>query len=49
MGRPGFVTAALQRVLINDRPDLVVAIGPMPMMNACVETTRPAGVRPWCR
>ena len=44
-GRPGFVTAALQDVLGRDRPDLVVAIGPMPMMHACAETTRPHGVR----
>jgi glutamate synthase (NADPH) small chain len=44
-GRPGFVTAALQDVLENDKPDLVIAIGPMPMMNACVETTRPFGVK----
>jgi homotetrameric NADPH-dependent glutamate synthase len=44
-GRPGFVTAALQEVLERDRPDLVVAIGPLPMMNACVETTRPFGVK----
>ncbi len=44
-GKPGFVTAELQRVLAADRPDLVVAIGPLPMMHACVETTRPSGVK----
>jgi homotetrameric NADPH-dependent glutamate synthase len=44
-GRPGFVTAALADVLRNDRPDLVVAIGPMPMMHACTETTRSDAVR----
>ena len=44
-GKPGFVTAALQEVLEKDKPDLVVAIGPLPMMNACVETTRPFGVK----
>lgn len=44
-GRPGFVTEALADVLVNDRPDLVVAIGPMPMMHACTEVTRPHGVR----
>ena len=44
-GRQGFVTAALKDVLDNDRPALVVAIGPLPMMNACVETTRPYGVK----
>ncbi len=44
-GKPGFVTTALKEVLDNDKPDLVVAIGPLPMMNACVETTRPYGVK----
>jgi len=44
-GKPGFVTAALKEVLETDRPDLVIAIGPLPMMNACVETTRPFGVK----
>jgi homotetrameric NADPH-dependent glutamate synthase len=44
-GKPGFVTAALKEVLEIDRPDLVIAIGPLPMMNACVETTRPFGVK----
>jgi homotetrameric NADPH-dependent glutamate synthase len=44
-GRPGFVTAALKDVLDAGKPDLVVAIGPMPMMHACVETTRPYGVK----
>ncbi len=32
-------------MLERDKPDLVVAIGPLPMMNACVETTRPFGVK----
>jgi homotetrameric NADPH-dependent glutamate synthase len=44
-GKPGFVTAALKEVLETQQPDLVVAIGPLPMMNACVETTRPFGVK----
>ena len=44
-GRPGFVTQALEDVLKNDKPDLVVAIGPLPMMNACVETSRPFGTK----
>jgi len=44
-GKPGFVTAALKEVLERDKPDLVIAIGPLPMMNACVETTRPYGVK----
>jgi homotetrameric NADPH-dependent glutamate synthase len=44
-GRPGFVTDALRSVLETDPVDLVIAIGPLPMMNACVETTRPFGVK----
>ncbi|HYG68603.1 MAG TPA: sulfide/dihydroorotate dehydrogenase-like FAD/NAD-binding protein, partial [Anaeromyxobacteraceae bacterium] len=44
-GRPGFVTQALKELCEKDKPDLVVAIGPLPMMNACVETTRPFGVK----
>jgi len=44
-GRPGLVTAALTEVLETDRPDLVVAIGPLPMMQACAEATRPFGVK----
>ncbi len=44
-GRPGFVTDALKHVLETDKPDMVVAIGPLPMMNACVEVSRPFGVK----
>lgn len=44
-GRQGFVTDALRDLLTEDRPDLAIAIGPLPMMNACQETTRPFGVK----
>ncbi|ACL66314.1 glutamate synthase (NADPH), homotetrameric [Anaeromyxobacter dehalogenans 2CP-1] len=44
-GKPGFVTQALKEVCEQDKPDLAIAIGPLPMMNACVETTRPFGVK----
>jgi len=44
-GRPGFVTEALREVVETEHPDLVVAIGPMPMMRACVEVTRPSGTK----
>ncbi|GAB2582027.1 bifunctional dihydroorotate dehydrogenase B NAD binding subunit/NADPH-dependent glutamate synthase [Ramlibacter solisilvae] len=44
-GRQGFVDAALRDVLARDGADLVVAIGPMPMMHACAEASRPFGVR----
>jgi homotetrameric NADPH-dependent glutamate synthase len=43
-GRPGLVSDALAEVVAADRPDRVVAIGPMPMMRACAEATRAAGV-----
>ncbi|WP_242394775.1 NADPH-dependent glutamate synthase [Anaeromyxobacter oryzisoli] len=44
-GKPGFVTQALKEICEKDKPDLVIAIGPLPMMNACVETTRPFGIK----
>lgn len=44
-GRSGFVTAALKDLLDRERPDLIVAIGPMPMMQACAETSRPYAVK----
>lgn len=44
-GRPGFVTEALAEVITRDpAPDQVIAIGPLPMMRACADVTRPAGV-----
>ena len=43
-GRHGLVTAALADVVESDRPDLVVAIGPLPMMRACEAVTAPSGV-----
>ncbi len=44
-GRPGYVDAALRDVLAHDPAQLVVAIGPMPMMHACADASRPFGVR----
>jgi homotetrameric NADPH-dependent glutamate synthase len=44
-GRKGFVTHALADVLAAEKNVCeVVAIGPIPMMKACSETTRPFGV-----
>ena len=44
-GRHGLVTDALADVVAaSPPPDLAVAIGPMVMMRACAEVTRPAGV-----
>ncbi|HNT39895.1 MAG TPA: NADPH-dependent glutamate synthase [Rubrivivax sp.] len=44
-GRAGYVDAALTELLQRDPADLVVAIGPMPMMRACADASRPFGVR----
>lgn len=44
-GRRGFVTDALSDVLERETVDRVVAIGPVPMMQAVAEMTRPLGVR----
>lgn len=45
-GRKGFVTSALKDVLENDKSVCeVIAIGPIPMMKACSETSRPFGVK----
>ncbi len=44
-GRKGFVTHALADVLGSEKGVCeVVAIGPIPMMKACSETTRPFGI-----
>ncbi|MCL2458522.1 MAG: sulfide/dihydroorotate dehydrogenase-like FAD/NAD-binding protein [Desulfobulbus sp.] len=43
-GRKGFVTDALKEIMAADRPNLVVAIGPVPMMRAVSELTRPEGI-----
>ena len=45
-GEKGFVTAKLKALLDGGRkPDLVLAIGPVAMMSAVAELTRPLGVR----
>ncbi len=43
-GRHGFVTQALQDVLDAEPVDAVYAVGPVPMMRAVAEMTRPGGV-----
>ncbi|MEF2072761.1 NADPH-dependent glutamate synthase [Consotaella aegiceratis] len=44
-GRPGFVTEALREIVETGEVDLVVAIGPLPMMRACADLTRPYGIK----
>ncbi len=47
LGTKGFVTAALGEMLADDarRPDAVFAVGPVPMMAAVAEQTRPFGIK----
>jgi ferredoxin--NADP+ reductase len=44
-GRPGFVTEALADVIESRAVDVVFAAGPVPMMRAVAELTRPAQIR----
>jgi ferredoxin--NADP+ reductase len=44
-GRQGLVTDALRDVLAYHRPDAVYAVGPVPMMRAVAELTRPLGIK----
>ncbi|HSB81627.1 MAG TPA: sulfide/dihydroorotate dehydrogenase-like FAD/NAD-binding protein [Candidatus Methylomirabilis sp.] len=45
-GHKGFVSQVLQMLLTAHRDtEEIVAIGPLPMMKACCETSRPFGVR----
>ncbi|HEX5589017.1 MAG TPA: sulfide/dihydroorotate dehydrogenase-like FAD/NAD-binding protein [Candidatus Limnocylindrales bacterium] len=44
-GRPGFVTQALADVIAAGGIDEVFAVGPVPMMRAVAEMTRPAGLK----
>ncbi len=44
-GRKGLVTEPLKEMLDSRKIDIVVAIGPMPMMRAVAKTTEPYGVK----
>ena len=44
-GRPGFVTEALRDALEAGGVDEIFAVGPVPMMRAVAELTRPYGVK----
>ena len=43
-GRRGLVTDALNDLCATDRPDIVYAVGPVPMMQAVSQATKPLGV-----
>lgn len=40
-GRKGLVTEALKELCARDKPDIVYAVGPVPMMQAVANTTKP--------
>ena len=44
-GRKGFVTDAAKEALSHGGVDIVYAVGPVPMMRAVVNLTKPLGVR----
>jgi ferredoxin/flavodoxin---NADP+ reductase len=44
-GRPGLVTEALAEIAAAEPIDRVLAIGPIPMMRAVAEATRPLGIK----
>jgi ferredoxin--NADP+ reductase len=46
-GKKALVTDALRELLDHVRVDAVYASGPLPMMRAVAEATRPFGVRTW--
>ncbi len=47
-GEKGFVSNVLQRLIDEgDKPDFILAIGPVPMMKAVCETTRPYSIPTW--
>jgi ferredoxin--NADP+ reductase len=43
-GRKGFVTDAAKEILTSDKVDIVYAVGPVPMMRAVANLTKPLGV-----
>ncbi|GAB4266973.1 sulfide/dihydroorotate dehydrogenase-like FAD/NAD-binding protein [Thermincola ferriacetica] len=45
LGEKGFVTEVLQKQLTGEKPDLVMAIGPLPMMQAVSELTASFAVK----
>ncbi|WP_201766925.1 sulfide/dihydroorotate dehydrogenase-like FAD/NAD-binding protein [Chrysiogenes arsenatis] len=46
-GIQGFVTDALKQIMEKEKVSYVLAVGPVPMMKAVAEMTRPAGIKTW--
>ncbi len=44
-GEKGFVTDILKRLISEENYDLVIAIGPLPMMKFVAKTTKPLGIK----
>lgn len=45
MGREGFVTQVLEEIIDKETVDYAIAVGPMPMMKAVAEMTRPHKIK----
>ncbi|MBE7705818.1 MAG: sulfide/dihydroorotate dehydrogenase-like FAD/NAD-binding protein [Cyanobacteria bacterium SIG30] len=45
MGRKGFVTNVLEEIIAKEKVDYAIAVGPMPMMRAVAEMTRPHAIK----
>ena len=45
LGHKGFVTEVLADIIKNEKVDYVIAVGPMPMMRAVANLTRPEGIK----
>lgn len=44
-GRKGFVSDELKEIMAAKKVDLVIAVGPVPMMRVCCDVTRPQGIK----
>ncbi|MBR5303750.1 MAG: sulfide/dihydroorotate dehydrogenase-like FAD/NAD-binding protein [Candidatus Gastranaerophilales bacterium] len=45
MGTKGFTTQVAKEIMDSEKVDYVIAVGPMPMMRAVAELTRPYGIK----
>ena len=45
LGEKGFVTQVLERIMNSEKVDYAIAVGPMPMMRAVAELTRPYKIK----
>lgn len=45
LGHKGFVTEVLADIMKNEKVDYVIAVGPMPMMRAVANLTKPEGIK----